>query len=98
MNVNNLLAIGSVVLLKDANKKLMITGILQKNEETTYDYIGVLYPEGYIDAQTMFLFNHSDIVEICYLGFMGAEHQVFRNDLNNVLEGKQAAIGWQQEQ
>ena len=47
--MKNLLPIGSVVLLKDATKKLVIIGILQVNpsENKIYDYLGVPYPEGY---------------------------------------------------
>lgn len=47
--VKDLLPIGSVVMLKDAEKPLMIYGIKQldtDNPEVEYDYIGVLYPEG----------------------------------------------------
>lgn len=48
--MKNLLPIGSVVLLKDATKKLVIIGILQVNpsENKIYDYLGVPYPEGYV--------------------------------------------------
>ena len=40
------LPIGSVVLLKNANKRLMIYGRLQKAEDSdsVRDYIGCLYP------------------------------------------------------
>ena len=50
MNIENLLPIGSVVLLKGGVKRLMIYGVRQtdKKDNTEYDYIGVLYPEGNI--------------------------------------------------
>ena len=50
--MKNLLPIGSVVLLKDATKKLVIIGILQVNpsENKIYDYLGVPYPEGYVSS------------------------------------------------
>lgn len=76
----NLLPIGSVVLLKEANKRLMICGIMQKqeNDEKIYDYIGCLYPEGYIDSETMYLFDHQDIERVDFAGFADAEFQIFR--------------------
>ena len=48
-----LLPIGSVVLLKGGIKKIMVTGIkpVSKDDDGTeqeYDYIGVIYPEGYL--------------------------------------------------
>ena len=49
-----LLPIGSVVLLRDAMKKLMIIGIkpVKADEpDKMYDYIGVLYPEGFLSNQ-----------------------------------------------
>ena len=38
-------------------------GLVVHDEQTntTYDYIGEPFPEGYIDAETMFLFQHEDI-------------------------------------
>lgn len=78
--INNLLPIGSVITLKGATKKLMITGITVEREEDgkIYDYIGVPFPEGYIDSETMFLFFHKDIESVDYIGFMNAEAQTFR--------------------
>lgn len=67
--MKNLLPIGSVVILKDATKKLVIIGILQVNpsENKIYDYLGVPYPEGYVGSDNNFLFNHSDINDIIFL-------------------------------
>lgn len=85
-----LLPIGSVITLKDAEKKLMIIGLFARNEESgdDYDYMGIPYPEGFIDAETLFLFMHKDIGEIHFLGYINAEHQAFRAELTKVLEEK----------
>lgn len=72
-----LLPIGSVVLLNEAEKKLMIIGILQRNGEEVFDYVGCPYPEGLLDSENLFLFNHKDIAEISYLGFDNIERQIF---------------------
>ena len=62
--MKSLIPAGSIVLLKNAVKRLMVIGVLQqKHSETAngipavYDYIGVPYPEGYIGADSAFLFN-----------------------------------------
>lgn len=86
MNISNLLPIGSVVLVKEASNKMMIIGILQENEGKRYDYMAVLYPEGYLSKDHIFLFNHEDIDKVDFLGFMGVEHQIFRNNLAKLVD------------
>ena len=54
MRIKDLLPIGSIVLLKDGEKRLMINGIMQSDASGNgqeYDYLGVLYPEGHIGDQ-----------------------------------------------
>lgn len=80
-----LLPIGSVVLLNEAEKKLMIIGILQRNGEEVFDYVGCPYPEGLLDSENLFLFNHKDIAEISYLGFDNIERQIFIKKLETGL-------------
>ena len=69
--MRELLPIGSVVLLKGATKRLFIVGRAQSvdNGEMLYDYSGCLYPEGYVSADDMFLFNHADIETIYSIGY-----------------------------
>ena len=83
-----LLPIGSVVLLEEAEKRLMIYGVLQENEEDgkTYDYIGCLYPEGNIGVEYNYLFNHQDIAKVDFIGFADAEFQMFRKELSDSLQ------------
>lgn len=90
MEVKNLLPIGSVILLKKVEKKLMIIGIKQWSEEkkTTHDYIGVAYPEGYINRDIFFTFNHDDIAEVVYEGYISSEQQEFLEKVAEVLEIK----------
>ena len=83
-----LLPNGSVVRLKDGEKKLMTIGVLVKNSQTnqTFDYISCLYPEGFISPDTMYLFNNEDIEEVHYMGFSDAEEQLFRDRLANEVD------------
>ena len=58
MNIKDLLPIGSVVLLKNGTKRLMIAGIKQMDTEDTtkeYDYYGVMYPEGHVGENFQYL-------------------------------------------
>lgn len=78
-----LLQIGSVVSLKGATRKLMIIGVIVHDTQsnTIYDYIGEPFPEGYIDAETMFLFQHEDIQEVHFFGYVNAEAQAYRSQM-----------------
>ncbi len=73
MKLDGLLPIGSVVLLKDATRKLMIVGYGQKmagKEDKVYDYAGCLYPEGFVGPDKMFLFDDSQIGTLCSYGYL----------------------------
>ncbi len=71
------LPLGTVVLLKNANKKLMITGfrIIHPESRIVYDYSGCPYPEGIIDSKSVFMFNHEKIQKIYYMGYESEEHE-----------------------
>ncbi len=79
MSFEELLPIGSVVLLTGATKKLMIYGVGQTDltDNQDYDYIGVAYPEGNMGEGTQFLFNHTDIQEVFFRGYSDAERDGF---------------------
>ena len=83
-----LLPIGSVITLDGAQKKLMIIGASVRVEETntTYDYIGLPFPEGYIDSEKMFLFYGKDIKEVHFLGYVNAETQLYLREYTAQLE------------
>lgn len=88
--MKKLIPAGSIVLLKNAVKRLMVIGILQQKKEyegevpLVYDYIGVPYPEGYIGPDNVFLFNHEDIEEIVFTGFEDSERTGFFEVLSTV--------------
>lgn len=89
-NLQELLPIGSVVLLKDAIKKLMIIGMCQNVQRenqvvNTYDYIGVLYPEGFLNLDSMMLFNHEQINDVVFTGYENLEREEFVSHICNEL-------------
>jgi len=67
------LPVGTVVLLKGGNKKVMITSYLifstgDEKDKKMYDYGACRYPEGLIDSSAGIGFNHEDIEKIIHLG------------------------------
>lgn len=91
MDIRELLPIGSVVLMEGGEKKLMIYGVKQTDNEDQkeYDYIGVVYPEGNMGQGTQFLFNHSDIKEVYYRGYEDEERDEFIERLAEYYEQKE---------
>ncbi len=92
-NLGRFLPLGTVVLLKGAKKRLMITGFCSFDEEKKdkmYDYTGCLYPEGIITSKQMALFDHSQIEKIFYLGLRDNEEIEFKKklvtELNNIIQ------------
>lgn len=66
------LPIGSVVILVDGEKSLMIYGRKQIHSETSevLDYVACLYPEGNLDEEHIYLFNHDSIGEVLFRGYV----------------------------
>lgn len=86
--MKELLPIGSIVRMEGGEKRLMIYGIYQSEEDsdTEYDYIGVLYPEGNIGEDLHYLFQHEDIEEIYFRGYEDEEREDFLKRLEEVRE------------
>lgn len=89
------LPIGSVVLLENGTKRLMITGFcVVPNDDKTkvYDYSGCLYPEGVISSEQIALFNHDQIKTIYAIGYSDDEEKQFKEKLIDVLNDKQGSF------
>jgi hypothetical protein len=88
MRFEELLPIGTVVLLKNAEKRLMIYGVGQEDmtNHVSYDYIGVLYPEGNMGEGTQFLFNHDDIGEVFFRGYEDEERESFIKEIQRLYD------------
>lgn len=86
-----LLPIGTVVTLNGAEKKLMIIGesVTREDDSTVYDYIGVPFPEGYINSETMFLFLAKDIQIVDFIGYVNSESQAFKIKYQEYLKEKE---------
>lgn len=84
------LPIGSVVMLKNGNKRIMITGFCSmdlENSEKIWDYNGCLYPEGIIASNQSLLFDHSQIKDVYFKGLADDEEEKkFKKNLNALLK------------
>lgn len=89
MNKNEkYLPIGTVVLLKEGKKRVMITGFCIKPEEDKnkmFDYGACLYPEGIVTTDKTILFNHDQIDKIYYMGYIDNEEKEFKKNLKEIV-------------
>lgn len=78
--MEDLLPLGSVVLLKGGTKRIMICGRMQERVEDGihFDYCACYYPEGILEPERLFLFNHEDIATIEFRGFENEEEKRFQ--------------------
>lgn len=83
--------IGTVVILKGATKRLMVTGfcpVPKNGENKMYDYSGCLYPEGFISSDQNALFNHDQIANVLFMGWSDDEEKDFKVQLNEILKSQ----------
>lgn len=83
------LPLGSVVLMKSAKRRVMITGYVAKSSdsgEKVWDYIGCLWPEGMITPDKNLLFDHDNIEQIFAIGFTDDEQKRFMGLLNKATQ------------
>ncbi len=82
--VQKFLPLGTVVLLKNGKKKIMITGyccVGEEHKDKMFDYAGCMYPEGIISSKQSLMFNHEDIDKVYYVGYVDEESNLFTNKL-----------------
>ena len=86
------LPLGSVVMLENATKKLMITGfyVMPGNGNgKQYDYCGCLYPEGMISSNKTAIFNHDQIKKIFAIGYSDEEEKEFKEKMKKIISIKE---------
>lgn len=80
------LPLGTSVLLKNGTQPIMIVGRYQQNKEgQIFDYSGVLNPQGFENAQSMYLFNESKIDKILFESQPTQYENEYVNQLNEFI-------------
>ena len=82
------LPIGSVVLLKDSTKRVMIVGLKKKQAgaDKVWDYSGCLFPEGILDPEKLFLFDAGQIERLYFVGLQDTESMTFLRNVGQMEE------------
>lgn len=82
------LPVGSVVLLQNGTKRVMINGFCTMDAskpDKIYDYSGVLFPEGSLSSDQTLLFDHEQIVRIDHIGLEDQEEKEFKVKLATII-------------
>lgn len=95
------LPIGTVVLLKGGKRELMIVSycvmpngdvydkngkVNDFNKDQVFDYGACFYPDGMVQSDQIFAFNHDQIARICYKGYESDNQKELSYVLNGGLE------------
>lgn len=86
--MDNILPIGSVVMINGGTKPVMIYGYLQQSglaENEMFDYIGVPYPEGNVNAALQFGFQATDIKDVLFEGYRSEEFEPWEKMLKTAV-------------
>ena len=83
----DMLTIGSVVMLKGGNKRIMIIGRIQtkEGEDKIYDYSACYYPQGMVGSDSTLFFDRDAIEEVYFRGFEDDEEISFRTNVLDTL-------------
>ncbi len=81
------LPVGSVVMLKGATAPLVIIGfaVVEQGKDKIWDYMGALYPMGYISSDKNLLFNRDQIDKVLSEGYSNDDDKNFRVELEKNL-------------
>ena len=90
----NLLPIGSVVQLRNGERRLMVTGrVIASSDDVVHDYCAVLYPDGLTGSDSLYFFDQ-DVVDVVYgVGFQDAEEAAFKAAVLSNVENPQVRDG-----
>lgn len=96
MKIEGLLPVGSVVLLRGGEHRLMIIGYCQKllsRPDEIYDYVGCLFPEGFIGAEKNYLFNREQIDKVYHVGYQTEGQFAFADKMEKAIATLRAPAG-----
>lgn len=72
MKIEGLMPVGSVVMLKGGNHRVMIIGYCQRLSsapEHVYDYVACFFPEGYLSPEKNFVFDRDQVEKVYHVGY-----------------------------
>lgn len=88
--LETILPIGTVVLTETGEVPLMIVSrasLFDDNGEIGYfDYAAVPYPEGMVTDNEYLFFNHEDVADVIYFGYVNSHEQIFAEQYDKLVK------------
>lgn len=83
----DMLPIGTVVLLKGGDKRIMIIGRIQtrSGDDRIFDYSACYYPQGMVGSDSVFFFDRDAIDKVFFKGYEDEEELAFRTEVLDTL-------------
>ncbi len=88
--MNNLLPIGSVIILRNVEGHIMIIGFNAQNttSEKKYDYVGCPLPMGVENNKSYICFDKEEIENILFVGYQSSQFLKSRNIIEKAKESE----------
>ena len=87
---DHILPIGTVVLTETGEVPLMLisrASLYDDNGEIGYfDYAAIPYPEGMGNDNEYIFFNHEDIADVIYFGYINSHEQIFAEQYDELIK------------
>lgn len=83
--MNRLLPIGSVVYTLDKENMVVVVGYGGIGKKGIYDYVGLIYPYGFINKELIMLFNSSNVTKVLYEGMKTSEYEKAVSDIQKII-------------
>lgn len=79
MDKDKFLPLGSIVLLKDAKRYIVVIGyaVIEEGSSKVWDYMGCAYPIGVVNSTNNLLFDREQIDKVIHTGFCDDEGDKF---------------------
>ncbi len=71
--MSDILPVGSVVRLQDAEELVMVIGFEPTIDDVQADYLGVVFPDGLVTEDAALAFDASSVEEVVFQGFLDDE-------------------------
>ncbi|WP_148357101.1 DUF4176 domain-containing protein [Peribacillus simplex] len=83
---NELLPIGTIVLLDIFPQPLMVYGRMQQQAEkdSIWEYVACPYPQGHISDESNVFFNHEQIKQVIFKGFESEGEKLMKEKLKSL--------------
>ena len=89
------LPVGSVVLLKEAKRPVVVIGfsVVEKGEKKVWDYLGCAYPIGVVGTDKNLLFQRDQIEKVISRGYEDEDCKKFLKQMGSQYEEIKKSLG-----